>query len=187
MIAELPNGMLKVINEDGVIVLEKPGARSIPPEVDHLLKDRKSWEEHFLPRLQFTEDRVNVDILRKMAAGPKRNEPSGIYCTSLFGHIRSWMGIEGISYLLVDDEDLYNEIIDTVGELAYKTTERILSIYSDFDFAHFWEDICFKNGPLVSPTVFDVKVGPHYQRITELVNSYGINIVSLDCDGSLIP
>jgi len=28
-------------------------------------------------------------------------------------------------------------------------------------------------------------VGPHYKRITELVNSYGINIVSLDCDGCI--
>ena len=59
-----------------------------------------------------------------------------------------------------------------------------------FDFAHFWEDICFKNGPLISPLVFDEKVGPHYRRITELAQSYGISIVSLDCDGlidALIP
>ena len=59
-----------------------------------------------------------------------------------------------------------------------------------FDFAHLWEDICYKNGPLVTPAVFDEKVGPHYKRITGLLNQYGINIVSLDCDGlidSLVP
>jgi uroporphyrinogen decarboxylase len=95
------------------------------------------------------------------------------------------MGLEGVSYLLADDEPLYDEIINTVGELVYRITERILSVYADFDFAHFWEDICFKNGPLVSPAVFDAKVGPHYRRITALVNRYGINIVSLDCDGKI--
>ena len=185
VLEELPNGMLKVLNEDGVIVLEKPGVRSIPPEVGHLLKDRKSWEEHYLPRLQFTKDRVNVTALKEIAARPEREEPLGVYCTSLFGHIRGWMGLEGISYLLADDEPLYDDIIDTVGELAYRTTECILSVYADFDFGHFWEDICFRNGPLVSPRVFATKVGPHYQRITKLVNSYGINIVSLDCDGKI--
>ena len=59
-----------------------------------------------------------------------------------------------------------------------------------FDFAHFWEDICYKNGPLVTPAVFDEKVGPQYKRITTLLNQHGINIISLDCDGmidSLIP
>ena len=33
-------------------------------------------------------------------------------------------------------------------------------------------------------------MGPHYRRITQLVGRYGINIVSLDCDGwidALIP
>ena len=53
------------------------------------------------------------------------------------------------------------------------------------DFAHFWEDICFKNGPLVSPAVFKEKVGPHYKRITDLLRQYGIDIVSLDCDGCI--
>ncbi len=185
VLEELPNGMLKLINEDGAIVLEKPGVRSIPPEVGHLLTDRKSWREHYLPRLQFSDDRIDFDALRKLATGPRREEPLGVYCTSLFGHIRSWMGLEGISYLLADDEPLYDEIIDTVGELAYRTTERILSVYADFDFAHFWEDICFKSGPLVKPAVFAAKVGPHYRRITKLVNSYGIHIVSLDCDGRI--
>jgi hypothetical protein len=52
VLEKLPDGMLKVVNEDGVIVLEKPGVRSILPEVDHLLKSRQSWEEHFgLPRM----------------------------------------------------------------------------------------------------------------------------------------
>ena len=185
VLEELPGGMRKVVNEVGAVILEKPGLRSIPPEVGHLLTDRRSWEEHFLPRLQFSEERVNREALCALAAGPKRKEPLGVYCTSLFGYIRDWMGLEGVSYLLADDEPLYDEIINTLGELVYRITERTLSVYADFDFAHFWEDICFKNGPLVSPAVFDAKVGPHYRRITALVNRYGINIVSLDCDGKI--
>ncbi|MCQ2446938.1 MAG: hypothetical protein MJ141_08660, partial [Clostridia bacterium] len=59
-----------------------------------------------------------------------------------------------------------------------------------FDYAHVWEDICFKNGPLVIPAVFEELVGPHYKAVTDLVHAHGLDIVSLDCDGkidSLVP
>ena len=108
----------------------------------------------------------------------------------MFGQIRNWLGVEGVSYLYMDDEKLYDEIINTVGELCYKVTKTTLESGAKFDFAHFWEDICFKNGPLVIPSVFGQKVGPHYKRIADLVRQYGIEIVSLDCDGlidALIP
>lgn len=190
VIEELPGGILKVLDTCGLTVLEKPGTSCIPAEVDQLLKDRKVWEESYLPKLQYSDDRVDIAALVKLKERAYRTEPLGIHCGSLFGQIRSWMGVVRTSYLYADDEDLYNEIIDTVGNLCYKIVEKTLAIYSDFDFAHFWEDICFKNGPLVKPSVFDEKVGPHYKYITDLVKSYGISIVSVDCDGmidSLIP
>jgi hypothetical protein len=190
VIEELPDGMRKVLNPEGMIVLEKPGVRSIPSEVDHLLHDRAAWEEHYLPRMRYNDDRVDVAALRRMKASPGRTEPLGLHCGSLYGSLRGWMGVMGISYLQADDEALYTEIIDTMGSLALKVMEKVLSEFDDFDYAHFWEDICFKNGPLVIPSVFREKVGPHYARITKLVRSHGIDICSLDCDGvidTLVP
>lgn len=190
-IKERSDGFYESLNEDGVVVLQKEGVNSIPSEIAHLLVDRASWEEHYLPRLQYSEDRFDDAALQKLAGESKeRSEPLGLYCKSLFGQIRNWMGVEGISYLYADDEDLYDEIIDTVGTLVYKVTQRVLKAGIEFDFAHFWEDICYKNGPLVIPDIFAEKVGPHYRRITELVKANGIEIISLDCDGlidSLIP
>ncbi len=191
VLEELPDGTKKVLDNNGVVILQKEGAGSIPAEIDHLLKDRASWEEHFLPRLQYSDDRIDFNRLEEIKNSDKdRDYPLGIFCGSLFGKIRDWLGIEGVSYLLADDEDLYDEIIDTVGNLCYNIVEKVLSTGTKFDFGHFWEDICFKNGPLVIPSVFDEKVGPHYKRITNLLNKNGINIISLDCDGlidSLIP
>ena len=183
-IREYADSSYEYMNEDGVIVLQKPKTISIPSELGHLLKDRGSWEEHYLPRLQYSEERFDDTALQKLGFESKtRTEPLGIYCKSLFGQIRNWLGVEGMSYLYADDEELYDDIINTVGELVYKTTKRVLESGIEFDFAHFWEDICFKNGPLVVPSVFAEKVGPHYRRITDLVKSYGVGIVSLDCDG----
>lgn len=183
---DLPDGTYEYLNEDGAIVLQKEGLRSIPAEVGHTLVDRASWEQHYLPRLQFNDDRFDFDLMTKFAnESADRTEPLGIYCKSLFGHFRNWMGIVGISYLLVDDIELFDEILFTLGDLAYNITKRILESGIVFDFAHFWEDICYKNGPLISPDLFCEKVGPNYKRITDLLKVYGINIVSVDCDGMI--
>jgi hypothetical protein len=201
----LPDGSMKVLNNYGVVELEKPGTSSIPMELDHTLKDRASWEEHYLPRLQFSEERILQTPVMNPADGTfklfgqggldvlkdeSRSQHYGLYCGSLMGDIRNWLGIVNLSYLMVDDEELFEEIIETVSNLAVRNTEQILKSGAKFDFAHFWEDLCFKNGPLVSPTVFAEMAGPHYKRITNLLLEYGIDIVSVDCDGwidALVP
>ena len=203
VVERFPDGSYTALNGEGVVVLHKPGARSIPPDVDHLLKDRAAWEEHYLPKLRFSPDRIQK---AKVRAGKKmvtfeegggdflrrgrRGYPVGLFCGSLYGWMRNWLTMEGACYLLVDDEKLFDEIIETVANLMYECTKAALDTGVKFDFAHFWEDICFKNGPVVSPKVFDAKVGPHYKRITDLVKRHGIGIISLDCDGmidALIP
>jgi uroporphyrinogen decarboxylase len=198
VVEELADGSKKVRNGDGVIVLEKAGTQGIPAEIDHLLKSRKEWEEYYLPKLQFTPERVlnsDVRVGEEMVAFAKggldflkrddRDYPYGIHCGSLFGKIRDTIGVTGATYIYAEDEALFDEMIDTVGNLAFECVKFALEQGPVFDFAHFWEDICFKQGPLISPYVFEAKVGPHYKRITELVNSYGLNIVSLDCDGKI--
>ena len=59
-----------------------------------------------------------------------------------------------------------------------------------FDFGHYWEDICFKSGPLLSPKTFNELCAKHYKKRNDLCHKYGIDIISLDCDGvidKLIP
>jgi uroporphyrinogen decarboxylase len=198
ILEESPDGTIKLINEDGAIVLEKRGVVSIPIEVDHLLKTRNDWETIFKPRLQFSMDRIltadvnyedqslpfekgGADFLKKT----DREKPFGLFCGSMLGWIRNWLGLVGLSYMMTDNEDLLDEIIETVGELNYQAVKTILEMDVCFDYAHFWEDICFKNGPLVSPRWFDRKIGPQYKRLTDLLNQHGIHIVSLDCDGCI--
>ena len=191
VIEQLPGGLIKTVNEYGVIAIEDPNSPSIPSEVDHLLKDRQSWEELFKPRLQFTEDRIDGQMLADVARHEdEREDPLGVFCGSMYGQIRNMMGLEAVSYLHADDEAFYDEMIDTVGLLNYRVTERLLASDIRFDFGHFWEDICFNFGPLVPPDVFQQKVVSHYRKITDLLGEHGIDIVSVDCDGkvdALIP
>ncbi len=198
------DGSREFLDSDGVVVLQKDEAGSIPSEIAHTLTDRKSWEEHYKPRLAFSEDRITkgtvntgaefitfdqggLDFLKDTE---NRQYPLGLMVGSLLGKIRNWLGVVGMSYLKIDDPELMDEIVETVGNLCYEQAEYTLKKGAKFDFGHYWEDICFKNGPLVEPGWFAEKVGPHYKRISDLLNSYGVNIISLDCDGlidSLVP
>ena len=74
-------------------------------------------------------------------------------------------------------------IVDTYAEMQFKCVEAVLATGAQFDFGHYWEDICFKNGPLLSPALFDELTAKHYKKRNDLLHSYGIDIISLDCDG----
>ena len=72
-----------------------------------------------------------------------------------------------------------------MGNLCYETTKFALASGAKFDFGHFWEDICFKNGPIISPTSFREFALPRYRRIADLAQSYGYGQISVDSDGNL--
>jgi len=188
---------------NGAIVLDNDDNQSISPHVDHILKGRKEWEEEFLPRMQFSQERVDGARVncdgemkrfdeggREFLMNEDRDTQILLHGGSLYGKLRDYLGVENLCYLLVDDEPLVDEMIEVNAELCYRGTEAALASGVKFDIGHFWEDIAFKNGPLVNPQVLRDKVGPHYRRITELMSRHGIDLVSLDCDGlidSLVP
>lgn len=189
VVASFPDGSRHILNADGVIILEKDDATSIPPEIEHLLKGRAEWQEHYLPRLQFSPARINVDPERIQAIRSGAwTFPIQVWAGSLYGYIRDWVGVVNLSYLQVDDPGLYVEMIDTLANLTVECLKKTLDqIPADIplDYGHMWEDICFKSGPLVKPSVFREKIGPHYKRITDLLRGRGVNLVSLDCDGKI--
>ena len=181
-----PDGSEVVRNGEGLIVKIKPGVVSIPAHVGTSLTGREAWEEMYLPRLTDCEARVNAEAIRGRYAEIERlGLPVCLSCGSLYGNIRNMLGVEDLAYLAADDEELYEEIIYTVGELCLKVAGRVLALGLTFDFGHFWEDICFKSGPLVRPSVFRELVGPWYKKITSLLKAHGVDIVSVDCDGKI--
>jgi len=193
-----PDGSRHVRQADGVTVMDHPGVLSIPSEVSHLLTDRASWEEHYLPRLQWSPERVKegqvstpsgemsfdaggLDYLRR----DDRCELQAFWAGSLIGWARNWIGVEGLSYMLADDPDLVREIIDTVGALILRVTGDFFDAGGKADYLHFWEDICFNKGPLVNPAFFREACAPWYAKITEVARAHGVGFTSLDCDGCI--
>ena len=181
-----PDGTKRVQNHVGLIERIHPGVVSIPEEDDYLLKDRKAFEELYKPKMQFFAERVSKEFFENYNKNvyEKIDTPIGLHLGSVLGDIRNMCSVIGMSYLMYDDdEDLFAEIVDAYADMQYACAEAILKTGAKFDFAHFWEDICFNSGPLLSPDLFNELCAKHYKKRTDLCHKYGIDVISLDCDG----
>ena len=180
----LPDGTQRVQSPSGMIERVRPGVTSIPSEDDYLLKDREAFETLYRPKMQFDPARVNYEYFKHFNETRDPDVPIGLHLGSVLGDIRSMVSVVGMSYLLYDeDEDLFADVVDAYADMQYKCVEEILKTGAKFDFAHYWEDICFNSGPLLSPAVFDELCAKHYKKRNDLCHAYGIDIISLDCDG----
>ena len=180
----LPDGSKRILTAKGVIERVKPGITSIPSEDDYLMKDREAFETLFKPRMQYVPERTNVEYYTHFNERRDPTKPIGISIGSLMGDIRDMTTVRGMSYLMYDeDEELFAELVDTYADMQYACVEALLATGARYDFAHYWEDICFKNGPLLSPTLFRELCEKHYKKRNDLCHRYGIDIISLDCDG----
>ncbi len=180
----LPDGGRRIQNNWGIIEKVKPGVASIPSEDDYQLKDREAFETLYKPKMQYTPDRVNIEAAKRFNEAEKPDRPHGLHLGSILGDVRNMTSVLGMSYLMYDeDEDLFADIVDTYAEMQYECAKAVLETGAKFDFAHYWEDICFKNGPLLSPAKFDELCAKHYKKRNDLCRQYGIDVISLDCDG----
>ncbi len=204
VVKEFPNGDRHVLNEEGVIVVQRAGGQGIAAEVGYSLTDRKSWEELYKPRLQFSQAAVDKSLVRmrggemvrfdsggrEFLRGDDRDFPYVLYGGSIMGEIRNWLGLEQFTFLAIDDPVLFREMVETAAEFGYQSIKAVLDSGARFDLVYFWEDVCCNNGPLVSPALFDEVAGPQYKRLTDLARQYGMDLAYLDCDGvidALIP
>jgi uroporphyrinogen decarboxylase len=116
----------------------------------------------------------------------KRDFPLGISCGSMIGKIRDMLTFEGLAYACADYPEMVEDMVETCCLLVENLLDRVLPHFH-FDYAAGWEDICFKNGPIVSPDFFKEVVVPRYKRIKKKLEAHGIDIWYTDCDGDVRP
>ena len=70
---------------------------------------------------------ARVDATLADMADSKRTVPLSTGCGSIFGQLRNWMGLMGVSYIQYDDPKLFAEMIGTIGSCIVGTLERVLA------------------------------------------------------------
>jgi uroporphyrinogen decarboxylase len=177
-----------MMNGDGLLA-ESPKDRhdTIPHYVKASIVTPEDWkrckEERF--RLDHPDRIVDVEAI-KQDHPPTRDYPLGVDCGSMIGSVRNILTFEGLAYACYDYPDMVEDMVETQCVLVEHFLDQVLA-HIDFDLASGWEDICFKNGPIVSVDFFNKVVVPRYKRIGKKLRDAGIDIWYTDCDGDVRP
>jgi len=175
-VEQLPDGTIQEVQTEGV--------HTILHYIKMAVSSRDDWKR-FKERLNpDTPGRTTVDYKKINDEYRHSKCPVGISFGSYFGVPRSWIGFEQISLMLYDQLDLVEEIIETLTALYERKLEQALSEI-EVDFAAGWEDICFRNGPMISPSMFKNIVAPRLKRVTSLLKQHGVDVIWTDCDGNI--
>jgi uroporphyrinogen decarboxylase len=144
---------------------------------------KKVKEERF--RRDDPDRRVDVEALKR-AHPPDRDYPLGVSCGSMIGRVRNMLTFEGLAYAVFDYPEMVEDMVETCCVLVEDYLDQVLG-QVDFDYACGWEDICFKNGPIVSLDFFTNVVVPRYKRLGDRLHAHGIDLWYTDCDGDVRP
>ncbi len=180
--------MRVIMNGDGLMAeVPKDGHDTIPHYLKSSIETPDDWERCKQERFRRDDPirRIDVDALRK-AHPPTRDYPLGVHCGSMIGKVRDMLTFEGLAYACYDFPDMVEDMVETRCVLIEDFLDQVLGRI-DFDYAAGWEDICFKNGPIVSVDFFNQVVVPRYKRISAKLHAAGIELWYTDCDGDVRP
>jgi uroporphyrinogen decarboxylase len=171
-------GVKKRVTKDGA---------SVPEFIGWQVESRKDFErlkeERFQPRLA---DRVPQDWAQRVQAYRERDYPLSIggYPFGFYGFLRYLLGEERLLLGFYDDPGLIKEIMGFLADFWIELWDQALGEVQ-VDCAHFWEDMAYRTGPLISPATFREFMTPCYRKVTGFLKERGVKVILVDSDGNL--
>jgi uroporphyrinogen decarboxylase len=92
--------------------------------------------------------------------------------------VRDWPRFEQVMYMLSDAPDVVREIMAIYGEFAERLVHRVLAEV-EVDYAAFSEPIGGRDGPLMSPAMYEEFVLSSYQPAIDALRGHGVETLCL--------
>jgi uroporphyrinogen decarboxylase len=173
-------------NEYGVILKDLKDFSSLPSWVMTPVNSRDDWEQIKAERLQPNlEARLPHNWAHWKEVFKNRSFPlllSGYPC-GFYGTARFLLGEEKVLYTFYDDPDLMHDIMNYMADLWVNLYDQVLAEV-EVDGCLVWEDMCYKDGPLISPAMFREFMLPGYKRVSECLKAHGAKVILVDTDGN---
>ncbi len=179
-------------DEYGVLNKNDINMTSLPLELDHPVKDRKTWlkyKQYYC--FENIKKRLPPDWSNIVKRLKNRDFPIRLGGTNggFLGFPRQIMGLTKYMIMLHDDPELIHDICKTFLNFLLNYYEIICKDI-DIDCILIWEDMAGKMGSLISPAHFKEFLSPCYKAIVSFAKDMGIDIILTDSDGyveDLIP
>jgi uroporphyrinogen decarboxylase len=177
-----------LMNAEGLLAeVPKDGHDTIPHYIQASVVTPDDWKRCKEERFRRDDPARKLNIAKLIERHPEtRDYPLGVGTGSMIGKIRDMLTFEGLAYACYDYPDMVEDMVEQCCLLVEDFLDQVLPHFR-FDFASGWEDICFKNGPIVSLDFFTQVVVPRYKRIGRKLRAAGIDLWYTDCDGDVRP
>ena len=192
----LPRFEQKVLEDEGETIIKQDmqgiilrmkkenSDTSMPQFLSFPVETEKDYDEKITPRYKFdVPGRFPKNWQETCEEYNKRDYPVGLHLVGPFGHIRNLMGEENMMYALYDEEEFFEKMLDNWCTFNLELLERVCKDVVP-DAVMFWEDNCYRNGPLMSPEHFVKYMSPRLIKVIDFCKSKGIKNIIVDTDGN---
>lgn len=170
----------------GIIRRNPKNNESMSQFLSFPVKTRADWERFRDERLDPDHPaRLNGDWRARAAEWQAKGFPIqlGYYPdVGLYGGLRWLLGDEECLVAFYDAPDLVHEIMERLTDVYITVFDKVTREVR-VDVIHIWEDMCGRQGPLISPAHWEEFLGPCYRRISRFARERGIPVISVDTDG----
>lgn len=161
-----------------VVKYDKVNPTMFYGHLDHPVKTLSDWNEYkkrFIP----SADRLSPDWDRTVQQLNESSDPVGICLFPFFFRLGFYsMGMERFLTAFHEEPKLIHEMFSHWSEFVYSMLKKALGRIK-IDFVLFAEDLAGKNGPLVSPAMYEKFWYPHQDTIVKLLRDSGVDLIVL--------
>ena len=151
---------------------------------DAPVHNRAEWEERMAWRYDADDaTRLPEDFLERTEALKERDFPVSLGIAGPFWQMREWLGFEGLCYLMADDPEFIDDLVEFWVHFGMRMLERITD-HVQLDSVTFNEDMAYKAHSMISPAMTRRFVLPAYAAWGDLLRSRGCPVVAVDSDGN---
>lgn len=159
------------------------GTSSIPQFMESPIKNMDDFRrERWRLRPNFPGRCVNPVFDAIHVFSKAKQCPLGAMMCGLFGFHRHLLGVEDLMTAYYDKPELLHEISKQWVRLT-RGSIRLLKKRYNVLLVNFWEDMCFRSGPLISPNTFKKFMTPYYKMVIDDAKENGIEFFWVDTDG----
>ena len=171
--------------EIGILVESK--SETIPHQEKYAVESFDEFKMKITPERFNAWDtgRITPEFESMIKRSREEGQPVGVWIDGFLAWPRELMGIENLSYMYYDDPDFIHAIqrqhVDFVKEFI-----KMVLTKTPIQYACFFEDMCYKNGCLISPALFKEFMAPYYRELIGFLRSKGVLKMLVDSDGNSI-
>ena len=151
-----------------------PGSGALGKHADPIIKCREDFDKYPWDVVEdnyFNWFGERFESLRRCM--PEGMKAIGGVGNGVFECVQELVGYMDLCYIRYDDEELYADLFQKIGDILVAIWTRFLKEYGDiFCVCRFGDDLGFKSATLLPPEDIETFVIPQYQRIVEVVHQH---------------